>query len=51
MLELLFEKFDVPAVYPARSPVLAAFGVGKTTALVLDSGGSATLDGPTLCVR
>jgi len=35
----MFEKFDIPAMYLARSAVLAAFSVGKPTALVLDSGG------------
>jgi len=42
LLELLFEKFESPALYLAHSPVLAAFACGKSTALVVDSGGSLT---------
>ena len=37
-LELAFSKFNAPAVFLGRSPVLAAFSVAKQTALVVDSG-------------
>ena len=42
MLELLFEKFDAPAVFVAPSPMLAAFSHGRQTGLVVDVGGSGT---------
>jgi hypothetical protein len=38
MVQLAFETFRTPAVFLARSPVLAAFSLGKSTTLVLDSG-------------
>jgi actin-related protein len=40
MMELMFEAFDVPAMYLARSSVLSAFSVGRCTALVVDVGAS-----------
>lgn len=42
MAELAFEKFNVPALYAAKSPVMSAFASGKPTALILDVGGSTT---------
>ncbi|EPB85299.1 Actin-related protein 4 [Mucor circinelloides] len=42
MMELAFEKFDVPAFYVAKDAVMTAFSVGRATGLVLDSGGSTT---------
>eukprot|EP01006_Ploeotia_vitrea_P054728 TRINITY_DN67919_c4_g2_i1.p1 TRINITY_DN67919_c4_g2~~TRINITY_DN67919_c4_g2_i1.p1 ORF type:complete len:487 (+),score=236.03 TRINITY_DN67919_c4_g2_i1:37-1461(+) len=38
MLELAFETFKTPGAFLARSAVLAAFSVGKSTSLVLESG-------------
>ncbi|CDF39218.1 ARPC5 [Chondrus crispus] len=40
--ELMFEKFEVPAVYLARSAVLSAYANGRTTGIVLDVGHSGT---------
>lgn len=40
--ELLFEKFEVPALYLARSAVLSAYANGRTTGIVLDVGHSGT---------
>ncbi|KAI9297210.1 Actin/actin-like protein [Neoconidiobolus thromboides FSU 785] len=40
--ELMFETFDIPALYLARNAVLSAFASGRTTALVLDSGACMT---------
>ncbi|KAJ2630014.1 hypothetical protein H4R22_002961 [Coemansia sp. RSA 1290] len=37
--ELAFEKLGSPAFYTCKAPVMAAFGTGKHTALVLDVGG------------
>jgi len=42
ILEMMFEKLDTPAVFLGQSPVLAAFAMGKSTALVVDSGGGLT---------
>lgn len=40
--ELLFEKYQVPALYLAKAPVLSAFASGRSTALVLDMGASSS---------
>lgn len=40
--ELLFEKFEVPALYLARSAVLSAYANGRMTGIVLDVGHSGT---------
>lgn len=42
LIELAFEKFDIPAFYLGRTPVLSAFASGKSTALVFDSGATTT---------
>ncbi|OMJ73536.1 hypothetical protein SteCoe_27760 [Stentor coeruleus] len=42
MTEILFEKFQVPALYIVKSAVLSSFASGRSTSLVLDSGGSIT---------
>lgn len=39
MMELAFEKFEVPASFLCKSAVLSAFSMGRPTALVLDVGG------------
>lgn len=41
-VEILFEKFQVPAVFLCKSPVLATFACGKSTALVVESGAGHT---------
>ncbi|KAF7456374.1 Actin family protein [Cryptosporidium felis] len=51
--EIMFEKFDVPAVYTAKKAVLSAFSVGRSSGLVVDIGATTTsitpvLDGYTL---
>ena len=45
-VELIFEKFQVPALYIAKSAVLAAFSLGRSTALVVDCGASSTSVSP-----
>lgn len=40
LAELLFEKYELPALYLARSAVLAAYANGRTTGIVLDVGHS-----------
>lgn len=42
ILELGFEKFKLPGMFLARSSVLSAFSVGKSTGLVIDVGSSKT---------
>lgn len=41
-VELMFEKFGVPALFLAKNAVLSAFATAKQTALVVDSGHAAT---------
>jgi actin-related protein len=41
-VEMLFEKFDVPAVYLGVSPVLALYSSGINSGCVLESGDGAT---------
>ncbi|KAJ3054299.1 Actin-like 6A [Rhizophlyctis rosea] len=42
LLELAFEKYNVPAFYLARSAVLSAFAGGRSTCLVIESGAHTT---------
>ena len=42
LAELIFEKYQIPATYFAKSQVCSAFANGKSTALVVDSGATHT---------
>lgn len=42
MAEIVFERFDVPALYVAIQAVLSLYATGRTTGLVLDSGDGVT---------
>lgn len=42
LVELLFEKFESPATFLAKNPVLSSFSAGKPTGLVLDIGAGST---------
>ncbi|OMH82749.1 Actin-like protein 6A, partial [Zancudomyces culisetae] len=42
LTEIFFEKYNVPGFYLAKDAVLSTFGVGKSTALVIDSGAEFT---------
>lgn len=42
IMELAFEKLEAPAAFLCKSAVLAAFAMGKATALVLDGGGGSS---------
>ncbi|KAL6438203.1 hypothetical protein ACFW04_004426 [Cataglyphis niger] len=42
LLELMFEKFNVPAMYICKNAVLAAYANGRSTAMVVDSGATHT---------
>jgi actin-like protein 6A len=46
LTEFMFEKFQIPAIFIAKSPVLAAFSCGRSTAVVLDSGHKSTIATP-----
>ena len=40
--ELMFEKFNVPAMFLTKDAVLACYACGRTTGLVVDCGGGGT---------
>ncbi|KAL5264301.1 hypothetical protein ACHWQZ_G005416 [Mnemiopsis leidyi] len=42
LIELMFEKFEVPAFYTAPCPVLALYSSGRGSGIVLESGNSVT---------
>lgn len=46
LTEFMFEKFQIPAIYICKSPVLAAFSCGRSTAVILDSGHKQTIATP-----
>jgi actin-related protein len=46
LTEFMFEKFQVPAIYICKAPVLAAFSCGRSTAVILDSGLKQTIATP-----
>lgn len=42
LTELMFEKFNIPAFFLCKTPVLSAFANGRSTGLILDSGATHT---------
>lgn len=42
LTEFLFEKYQVPAIFLCKSPVLSSFSCGRSTALIIDSGNKVT---------
>lgn len=42
LMELMFEKYNVPAFFLAKNAVLAAFANGRSTAIIVDSGATHT---------
>jgi actin-like protein 6A len=46
MLEIMFEKYKVPAVFISKNAVLSSFSCGRSTAVVIDSGGGSTCVAP-----
>src|SRR3990167_1074693 len=42
LTELIFEKYEAPALFLAKDAVLSCFACGRTTVLVIDSGGGKT---------
>eukprot|EP00249_Psilotum_nudum_P017968 c26577_g1_i3 orf=1348-1968(-) len=41
-VELMFEKYRVPALFLAKNAVLSSFATGRATSLVVDCGGGST---------
>lgn len=41
-VEIMFERFEVPAMYPANSGALSLFAAGRTTGITLESGDGVT---------
>eukprot|EP00943_MAST-04B_sp_MAST-4B-sp1_P009093 g9093.t1 len=48
MCALLFETFNVPACYQMSSPVMAAYGCGHNTAIVVEGNASTTVVAPVI---
>jgi actin-related protein len=46
MTQIMFETFNVPAVYVAIQPVLSLYSAGRTTGIVCDSGYGFTCSSP-----
>lgn len=42
LTEIMFEKYNIPAFFLCKTPVLSAFANGRSTALVVDSGSTHT---------
>lgn len=42
----MFEKYQVPAIFIGKAPVLAAFSCGRSTAILVDSGNKQTFATP-----
>ncbi|XWS28257.1 hypothetical protein CRYUN_Cryun25bG0051000 [Craigia yunnanensis] len=45
-VELMFEKYNVPALFLAKNAVLTSFASGRATSVVVDSGGGSTAVAP-----
>jgi len=48
MYEIMFEAFDVPAMHVGIQAVLSLYSAGRTTGLVMDSGGGVTHSVPVI---
>lgn len=42
----MFEKYQVPAIFICKAPVLASFSCGRSTAIIVDSGNKYTFATP-----
>ena len=42
LLEIMMEKFKIPAFYTAKNPVLACYANGRASGIVLDAGATHT---------
>lgn len=46
LTEFMFEKYQVPAIFIGKAPVLASFSCGRSTAIIVDSGNKTTYATP-----
>ena len=46
LCQIMFEKFEIPAIFVCKNPVLSAFSCGRSTCLVFDSGSNSTWASP-----
>jgi actin-related protein len=46
LTEFMFEKYQVPAMFMCKTPVLSSFSCGRSTAVILDSGYKQTISTP-----
>jgi len=46
LTEFMFEKYQVPAIFIGKAPVLASFSCGRSTAVIVDSGLKSTYATP-----
>jgi actin-related protein len=46
LTEFMFEKYQVPAIFIGKAPVLASFSCGRSTAVIVDSGNKLTYATP-----
>jgi actin-related protein len=46
LTEFMFEKYQVPAIFICKAPVLASFACGRSTAIIVDSGNKTTYATP-----
>mmetsp|Transcript_22611 Transcript_22611/g.23546 ORF Transcript_22611/g.23546 Transcript_22611/m.23546 type:complete len:422 (+) Transcript_22611:26-1291(+) len=42
LAQLMFEKYEIPAIFVCKTPVLSAFSCGRSTCLVFDSGSTSS---------
>lgn len=42
LTEFMFEKYQVPAIFICKCPVLSSFSCGRSTAIIVDSGNKQT---------
>ena len=46
LTEFMFEKYQVPAIFIGKAPVLSSFSCGRSTAIIVDSGFKTTVASP-----
>ena len=46
LTEFIFEKYQAPAIFIGKAPVLASFSCGRSTAVIVDSGNRYTCATP-----
>jgi actin-related protein len=46
LAQLMFEKYEIPAIFVSKTPVMCAFSCGRSTCMVFDSGSTSTWASP-----